>query len=335
MRGVIAATLLFAGITGAQADPVAEFYKNKNVSVLIGYSAGGGYDLYARLLARHMDRHIPGRPSLVPQNMPGAGSLKVTKYIYSVAPKDGTAFGTFGRGMPIYPLLFAPEFDGTKLGYIGSITKDTSTCITWHTSQIQNWRDLMSKPSAFGGQGKGSDPDMFATLIRDGFEAKLKLVTGYQGTANITLAMERGELDGLCGISFSTLRAAHGAWLAEKKINVIVQIAGQKDPQLAETPLILDLATSPELKQVIDIAVAPQIMARPFAAPPGVPEPRLTALQQAFDRTMKDPAFLAEAEKMKLDVDPVSGPEIEQLVKKLYAVPKEVLKQAAAYMGGS
>ena len=154
------------GVTGAQANPVADFYTGKNVNVLIGYSAGGGYDLYARLLSRHMGKHIPGRPGMVAQNMPGAGSLKVATFLYSVAPKDGTAIGTFGRGMPIYPLLFTPEFDGTKFGYLGSITKDTSVCITWHTSPIKNWNDLMTKPSAFGGEGKGNITGGFGRSLR-------------------------------------------------------------------------------------------------------------------------------------------------------------------------
>lgn len=333
MRGVVAAAVVVLGVTGAQANPVADFYTGKNVNVLIGYSAGGGYDLYARLLSRHMGKHIPGRPGMVAQNMPGAGSLKVATFLYSVAPKDGTAIGTFGRGMPIFPLLFTPEFDGTKFGYLGSITKDTSVCITWHTSPIKNWNDLMTKPSAFGGEGKGADPDMFATLIRDGFKAKLKLVSGYPGTADMTLAMERGELDGLCGISMSTINAAHSAWLTQKKINVVLQIATEKHRAIPDTPLITDLATSPSQKMVLDVAVAPQTMARPFVSPPDIPAARLNALQEAFDRTMKDPDFLADAERMKLDVNPVTGAEIAEIVKKLYAAPKEVLQQASAYMG--
>jgi tripartite-type tricarboxylate transporter receptor subunit TctC len=325
----------FIGLaTASQAsDEVESFYRGKTVTLFIGYSAGGGYDLYARLLARHLGNHIPGRPNVVPQNMPGAGSLKAAAYLAKVAVKDGTAIGTFSRGMPIYPILFTPEFDGTKLGYLGSITTDTSLCITWKSSPIKTWADVISKPSSFGGEGKGSDPDVFATLIADVFKAKVKLVTGYPGTADITLAMERGELDGLCGISYSTLKSAHKDWLDKKQINIVVQAAVRKDPALPAVPSMLDEAVSKHQRQVVDFAVAPQAMARPFAAPPGVPEDRLSALKKAFDATMKDPAFLEDAAGMGLDVNPVSGQELQSLVQHLYSTPKDVIADAARAMG--
>jgi tripartite-type tricarboxylate transporter receptor subunit TctC len=316
-----------------RAEPIADFYAGKSINLSIGYSAGGGYDLYARLLARHLGRNIPGKPNIVPQNMPGAGSLKVATYINAVAPRDGTAIGTFARGMPIYPLLFSPDFDGAKLGYLGSITSDTSVCITWNNSKIKTWDDLMTKPSVFGGEGKGSDPDMFATLLREEFKADLKLVSGYPGTADITLAMERGEVDGLCGISLSTIRAAHGDWLTQKKINVVVQAATKPDPAIPGTPFMPDLAKSPAQKQIIALAVAPQAMARPFVTPPDVPPERLKALQDAFDRTMKDPEFLADAQKSKLDVNPMTGPEITTLVRELYKTPQDVAQATARSLG--
>ena len=317
----------------ALADPVADFYASKTVNLYIGYSAGGGYDIYARLLARHYGKQIPGKPSVVPQNMPGAGSLKVATYLNSVAARDGTAIATFARGMPIYPILFTPEFDGNKFGYIGSITTDTSVCITWHNSPISKWSDVLEKPSAFGGEGKGSDPDMFATMLQEVFKAKVKLISGYPGTQDITLAMERRELDGLCGISMSTIRSAHADWLQQKKINIIVQAALEKDPTIMEVPSMLDLAKTPEEKQLLNLAVAPQTMARPFATTPDVPPERLKALQQAFDQTMKDPDFLADAGKLRLDVNPVTGPAIAEIVRKLYETPKGVVEATAKAVG--
>ena len=334
MKEVVAASLALLFVASPlRAEPVADFYAGKSINLSIGYSAGGGYDLYARLLARHLGRNIPGKPNIVPQNMPGAGSLKVATYINAVAPRDGTAIGTFARGMPIYPLLFSPDFDGAKLGYLGSITSDTSVCITWNNSKIKTWDDLMTKPSVFGGEGKGSDPDMFATLLREEFKANLKLVSGYPGTADITLAMERGEVDGLCGISLSTIRAAHGDWLTQKKINVVVQAATKPDPAIPGTPFMPDLAKTPAQKQIIALAVAPQAMARPFVTPPDVPPERLKALQDAFDKTMKDPEFVADAQKSKLDVNPMTGPEIASMVRELYKTPQDVVQATARVLG--
>ena len=317
----------------AQAAP-ANFYAGKTVAIVIGYSAGGGYDLYGRLLAKYLGAHIPGKPTVVPQNMPGAGSLNAISYVAAVAPRDGTVIGTFSRAMPIYPLLFKANYDGSKLDYIGSITTDTSVCVTWRTSKIKTWKDLLTTPSVFGGEGKGSDPDAFATLLQLEFGAKLKLVTGYPGTADITLAMERGEIDGLCGISYSTLTSAHAEWLRDKDVNILVQAALEKDPALPNVPSLLDLATQEKQRQILKLAVAPQAMARPFAMPPDVPADRLSVMRAAFDATMKDPAFLAEANTLKLDVNPLPGPKIEDLVKQLYATPKDVILEAAHAMGG-
>ena len=332
-RCILALVLCLCSVAIGRADPVEDFYKGKSIRLYIGYSAGGGYDLYARLLSRHLGRHIPGTPTIVPENMPGAGSLKVATYLSDIAPKDGTAIGVFSRGMPFYPLLFTPQFDATKLGYLGSITSDTSVCITWHTSAIRTWTDLMTKPSIFGGEGKGSDPDLFATLLKETFHAPVRLVSGYPGTADMTLAMERGEIDGLCGISYSTMKSAHAEWVEQKKINFIVQVATMKDRNLPNTPLMLDLATDPRHHEIINLAVAPQAMARPVTAPPNLPKDRLQALRAAFDATMTDPEFLADAARSNLDVAPMTGEAISKMVNQLYGTPKDVVLETARAMG--
>jgi tripartite-type tricarboxylate transporter receptor subunit TctC len=311
-----------------------DFYAGKTIDMVIGYSAGGGYDVYARLLAAHLGAHLDGTPKVVPQNMPGAGSLNAIAFTASVAPRDGTEIATFSRSMPIYPLLFSANYDGSTLGYVGSITSDTSVCITWRTSKVKNWQDLLSIPSAFGGEGKGADPGVFATLLREEFGAKIKLVTGYPGTADMTLAMQRGEIDGMCGISYSTLISVHADWLRNKDISIIVQAALTKDPALPDTPLLIDEAVQERQRQIIKLAVAPAAMARPFAMPPNVPAERLQAMRRAFDATMKDPAFLADAKKSNLDVDPLSGQKLEALVKQLYSTPKAVAEEASRAMGG-
>ena len=313
----------------AHADAVEDFYKGKTISVVIGYSVGGGYDLYARHLARHMGKYIPGRPTLVPQNMTGAGSLRAASYIYSAAPKDGTVFGTFARAMAIQPLLSSAPFDGTKFTWLGSVTNDVSTCITWHTSPVKTWSDMLETPVTLGGEGPGADPDIFALLYKNVFGAKVKLVTGYHGTNDTVLAMERGEVDGLCGLSWSTLQSRHLEWMKSGKINIVVQAAFKKQPELAGVPLITDLVKTPEQGQILKLILTSQEMARPFAAPPGIPEDRRAALLAAFERTMKDPEFLDEARKLNLEVNPVSAHAIDDLLAELYATPKEVLEKAA------
>src|SRR5271166_2550129 len=254
LRRAATATALLAACMGtcmtqpALAAGVEEFYKGKTISLIIGYGVGGGYDLYGRLLARHMGKYIPGRPSIVPQNLTGAGSLRAANFIYSAAAKDGTVLGTFGRTMVTTPLL-APanaQFEATKFTWLGSITNEVSTCVTWHTSPVKEWSDSLEKPITMGGEGTGADPDVYALLYRHVFGAKWRLVTGYQGTNDTMLAMERGEVDGLCGLSWSTLKSRHMQWFNDKKINVIIQAALKKQPELADVPLALDLTKDPE-----------------------------------------------------------------------------------------
>jgi len=314
----------------AGAETVEDFYKGKAINLAIGFDAGGGYDIYGRLLSRHMGRHIPGHPTIVVQNMPGAGSQRAAQWLYAVAPKDGTALATFGRQMGIAPLLTTTaQFDGTKFTWIGSITNEVSTCVTWHTSAVKTWNDMLQKPVTLGGDGPGADPDVFALLYKNVFDAKIKLVSGYHGTTPIILAMERGEVEGLCGYSWSTIKSKNQPWLAEKKINIIVQAALRKEADIAQVPLALDLAKTEEQRQILKVILTSQEIARPFAAPPGMPADRATALRAAFDATMKDPEFLAEAKKLNLDVNPLAGTTITDLLVELYATPKNVLEKAA------
>jgi tripartite-type tricarboxylate transporter receptor subunit TctC len=326
-----ACVTLAAMPTAATAQSVEEFYRGKNVNMVIGFSAGGGYDLYGRLVARHIGKHIPGKPTVISQNMTGAGSIRAALYTYSVAPKDGTVIGVFGRSVPTTPLL-APataQFDGTKFTWLGSVTNDVVTCLTWHDSPVKTWNDVLSKPITMGGEGPGGDPDLFTLLFKNVFDAKMRLVTGYHGTAEITLAMERKEVDGLCGISWSTLKSRYAKWMEEKKINIIIQAALKKEPELAHVPLASDLTQDHEKQQILKLFLASQEVARPFAAPPDIPADRKAALIAAFAATMKDPEFLADAAKQSLDVNPISAAEVDQLLGELYATPKAVLEKAA------
>ncbi|MEA2902720.1 MAG: hypothetical protein QOI12_107 [Alphaproteobacteria bacterium] len=315
----------------ARADSVEDFYKGKSINLIIGYGVGGGYDLYGRLLARHIGKHIPGRPNIVPQNMTGAGSLRAAQFLYSVAAKDGTAVGTFGRTIATQPLLTpaSAQFDGTKFAWLGSVTNEVSTCVTWHTAPAKTWSDVLTNDVTMGGEGPGADPDVYTLLYKNVFGAKMKLVTGYHGTNDTTLAMERGEVDGLCGLSWSTLKAKHQQWMTEKKINIIVQAALKKQPELASVPLAGELTQDREKQQILKLFLASQEMARPFVAPPGVPADRKGALIAAFAATMKDPEFLADAVKLNADVNPLAPKAIDDILAELYATPKDVLEKAA------
>lgn len=317
--------------SSGHAQSVEDFYRGKIINLIIGYSVGGGYDLYGRLLSRHISKHIPGRPTIVPQNMTGAGSLRAAQYLYSVAPKDGTAFGTFGRTIATTPLLTPAnaQFDGTKFTWLGSVTNEVSTCVTWHASPVKSWDDFLTKEVAMGGEGSGADPDVYALLYKNVFGAKVKLVTGYHGTSDTALAMERGEVDGLCGLSWSTLKARHMQWMTDKKINIIIQAALRKQPELAGVPLASDLTQDREKLQILKLFLASQETARPFAAPPDIPTDRKNALIAAFDKTMKDPEFLAEAKRLNIDVNPLNAKGVNDILAELYATPKAVLEKAA------
>jgi tripartite-type tricarboxylate transporter receptor subunit TctC len=330
VTGLAACLVAMISFGPVQAQSVEDFYKGKSISLLIGFSVGGGYDLYARHLARHIGKHIPGNPTIVPQNMSGAGSLRAANFLYSAAPKDGTSFGTFARTTGINPLLQSgATFDGTKFTWLGSVTDDVSTCITWHTSPVKTWKDFVEKPVTLGGQAASSEPDIFARLYKNVFGAPIKLVAGYPGTNEITLAMERGEVEGLCGLSWSTLKTRHAAWLRDKKINVIVQSSFKKVSDLGDVPLVMDLTKDAEKLQILKLILAAQEMARPFAGPPDIPADRKAALRKAFDDTMKDPDYLAEANKARIEVNPVSGADLDKLLAELYATPKDVLTKAS------
>jgi tripartite-type tricarboxylate transporter receptor subunit TctC len=323
----------------ASAQTVAEFYAGKSINVLIGFSAGGGYDAYARTLARHMGRYIPGNPRILPQNMPGAGSLRAVNYLYSVAPKDGTAIGHFAPGVMFEPLLGRPsadigQFEATKFSWLGSVSKDVSVCAVMTSTGIKSWADMQTKRTIIAASGGGAESDVFPTVLRNMFNLPLKLVTGYPGGTEMILAMERREADGRCGWSWTSLLSRSRALLDNKQINVILQIGLEKDhhPALKDVPLIVDLTDDPQKKAALKVIVARQAIARPFAAPPGVPADRARALRDAFDATMKDPEFLAEAKKLSLDVDPVNGTEVETVIREVYASPPAAVKLAAESM---
>jgi tripartite-type tricarboxylate transporter receptor subunit TctC len=335
MRMQAAAAVLSAALAfssgSARAQSVEEFYKGRNVSMVIGFSAGSGYDIYARLLARYMGRYIPGKPTIVSQNMPGAGSLRAAQYVGSVAPKDGSVLGTMSRSLPVEPLIGDAKFDGRAFSWIGNIANNNSVCATWHDTGIKTWQDAMTKPFVLGGEGPGSDLDNFALIMKNMFGAKVKLVSGYPGGTEVNLAIERRELDGRCGWSWDSIRSTKPDWLRDKKINLLAVFALEKAPDMAaDVPLALDKVQNEEQREVLRVHLAGQAFGRPFFAAQGIPEDRKAALRAAFDATMKDPEFIAEAEKLRLEVSPMKGVEIERLLNEVYALPKELIDKARA-----
>jgi tripartite-type tricarboxylate transporter receptor subunit TctC len=277
------------------------------------------------MLARYFGKHVPGNPNIVPQQMEGAGSLRSANYIFSAAPKNGSVIGTFSRSMGISPLLDKANFDSRKFTWLGSITDDNTVCLTWNTSPIKTWADFTSKPSKLGGEGPGADPDIWAQTYKNVLGAKSQLVSGYPGTNDIVLAMQRGEVDGLCGISWSTILAAHSDWMPNHLVNILVQAPISKADEIPNVPYATDLATTPEQHQILKVLMASQGMARPFVAPPDIPQDRKAALIAAFDATMTDPEFLAEAKKHALDVRPVTGAAIDKILAEVYTTPKDTL----------
>ena len=332
-RTLLAAAWVAAMAGPVQAQSVEEFYRGRSMPLVIGFSAGSGYDIYARLLARFMGRHIPGNPTIVPQNMPGAGSQRAAQYIYSVAPKDGSVFGTMARSMPVEPLLGDAKFDGCAFTWIGNIANNNSLCATWHTVGIKTWDDAITKPYVLGGQGPGSDLDLFGTLLRNVFGAKVKIVSGYPGGNDVNLAMERREIDGRCGWSWDSIKSTRPEWLRDKKIDLLVVFALEKSPEIpAHVPLAMDKAPSEEMRQILRIHLAAQAFGRPFAAPPGIPPERKAALRAAFDATMKDKEFIEETTKVRLEVSPMPGAEIDRLLAGIYASPPELVAKAKQVM---
>jgi tripartite-type tricarboxylate transporter receptor subunit TctC len=316
----------------AHAQGPATFFKGKNVNLEIGYSVGGGYDVYARLVSRFLGKHIPGNPTIITKNMEGAGSLRLANWLYNVAPKDGTEIGTIGRGIAFDPLLGnkAAQFDATKFTWLGSANDEVSVCVAWHTSGFTKFDELYTKQLTVGGTGGGADTDVFPRILNNVLGTKMKLVTGYPGGNNVDLAMERGEVAGRCGWSWSSVQSTHPDWVKDHKIIVLVQLSLQKHPDLPDVPLVTDLAKTDEQRQILKLIFARQVMGRPFLAPPNLPKDRVDALQNAFQETMKDPEFLSEAAKAKLEINPVSAADITKLLTEVYQTPKEIAAKAAA-----
>ncbi len=330
---LLALSLLLAAPALAQED-VAAFYRGKTVRIVVGIAVGSGYDINARMLARHIGAHIPGNPTVIVQNQPGAGSMTMTNQLFAAGPFDGTAIGAPFNGLPTAPLLqpSGARFDPTKLNWIGSTNREVQVTYVWHTAPVQSLPELAAKELIVGAQAPGSTQYDFAVLGNHLFGFKFKVVTGYEATPKIHLAMESGEVHGIAATNWSTLKALNPHWLAEKKVKVLAQWGLRKHADLPEVPSILEMAKSDADRQALLLSLARLEYGRPFFVPPNVPSERVEALRRAFDATMKDPAFLAEAERSKIEVDPLSGEQVAALVAQVSRTPADIVARVRAAM---
>jgi len=319
---------LVIGAATAQTPNAA--FTGKTVTMIIGFGPGGGYDLWARTVARHIGKHLPGNPTVAPQNMEGAGSYRAANFIYSVAPKDGTNIALISRDAVLGPLTGAPgaQFDATKFSWLGTPAIETNICIAYHTAPVKNVQDLKQKELVVGDTGVGTGTHSYPKALDDILGLKFRIVGGYPSSADVFLAMERGEVQGFCE-SYDSVKVRRPDWIPGGTVAVLFQGGSKPNPELKDVPFIVDLAQKPEDKQAIEFLYAGQGIGRPFIAPPNLPAATLKILRDAFAATMTDPDFIAETGLRKLTIDAESGEDLEALVKKTYATPKPIIERIA------
>jgi tripartite-type tricarboxylate transporter receptor subunit TctC len=324
-RLALAAFLVAPGLGQASAQ-TSEAFAGKTVQMIIGFGPGGGYDLWGRTVARHIGKHLPGKPNVVPQNMPGAGSFVATSHIYNAAPKDGTVLGIIARDAALGPLTGATgaRFDATRLSWIGSPTRETNVCIAYHTAQVKSAQDLVAKQLIVGDTGPGTGTRAYPKALNELVGTRFKVVGGFPSSAEVFLAMERGEVDGICE-SLDSVKNRRPEWIPKQMVHVLLQGGAERNPELKDVPFVTDLARNAEEKQAIEFLYAGQGIGRPFVAPPDLPAERLKMLRDAFMATMRDPDFIAEAQKSKLDLEPEDGEHLAGLIRKIYATPKPIV----------
>jgi tripartite-type tricarboxylate transporter receptor subunit TctC len=323
------ATLALAA-SAAVADPIADFYKGKQINWILSAGAGGGYAAYALAFAPHFSAHIPGNPRIVVQNMPGAGGIRAMLFLQSVAPKDGTTIGLVHSSVPFAPLygIKGANFDPRQMNWIGSINAATGICVSWTASGVTTWQDLMTKEFIVGGTGAGSQMETMPAMLDKLFGTRIKVISGYKGGNDVYLAMERGEVQGRCGGLISSIKSTRPDWFPQKKVSVPIQIALERDPEFPDSPALIEFAKDQRTKDILKLILAPMEMDRPILAPPGTPKDTVAALRKAFHDTMVDPAFIADAERQHLEIQEVDGDKVARLLQDAYQLPPEVVKSA-------
>ncbi|HEY2529689.1 MAG TPA: hypothetical protein VGJ20_17380 [Xanthobacteraceae bacterium] len=334
MRGCHLAGLAILALVRQPAfgQSVADFYKSHPITMLVGSGAGGGYDVYARTFGRHWSQHIPGHPDIVPKNMPAAAGLAAASTLYNNADRDGSVIGAFTNGTTMEPLFGDPgaHYDPLRFEWLGSIGKLENVCVTWHTSPVKTIVQALARQVMVAAAGATSNTAMVPRMLNALTGTKFKVIAGYDPGVGLTMAVESGEAEGVCGLSWSTIKASRPRWVNDHLLNVLVQLGQGKLRDVPDAPSALDLVKDPEDKKVMELILMRQEPGRPFAAPPGTPADRVAALRQAFRETLSDSGFVAEAKKMQLELDPMTGNEIERMLTKAYAAPKSTVQRAAA-----
>jgi len=330
LRAISLGVLVSLAVTSPA--PAQPSLAGKNVTMLIGFGPGGGYDLWGRVVARHIGKHLPGNPTVVPQNLPGAGSFNAANNIYNIAPKDGTVMGIIARDAALGPITGATgaRFDPTRITWLGTPTTETNVCIAANTPQVKvkTVKDLFEKVLIVGDTGVGTGTHSYPKALNGLLGMKFKIIAGFPSSSDVFLAMERGEVDGICE-SLDSVSGKRPDWIPMKKVVILFQGGAAPNPELKDVPFVPDFATKAEDKQAIEFLYAGQGIGRPFIAPPDLPAERVKMLRDAFSATMKDPDFLADAHKQKLDVEPEDGEHLAALIKKIYATPKPIVERIA------
>jgi tripartite-type tricarboxylate transporter receptor subunit TctC len=331
MRATLAGLALMAlGAGAAAADPVEDFYKGRSINWILSAGAGGGYASYAHAFAPYFSAHIPGKPNIVVQNMPGAGGIRAMLFLNSVAPKDGTTIGLVHSSVPFAPLyrIKGASFDPRQMPWIGSINAASGICVSWAASGITKWEHLLQREFVVGGTGAGSQMETMPAMLNKLFGTKIKIVSGYKGGNDVYLAMERGEVQGRCGGLVSSIKSTRPDWFPQKKVAVPIQIALERDPEFPDSPALIEFTKDERTRKILQLILSPFDMDRPILAPPGTDPARVAALRKAFHAAMNDPAFIEEAKRQSIEIKEIPGEKVQQVLERAYAMPPEVISAA-------
>ena len=326
--GLMATAL--ASATPALAEPVADFYRGRQVSLVLSTGAGGGYASYAHAFAPYLSKHVPGNPNIVVQNMPGAGGIRAMQYFASIAPRDGSVLGLVHSSVPFAPLygIKGATFDPRAMNWIGSINSSEAICVSWAASGVTQWKDLYDKTYIVGGTGAGSQMETMPAMINKLFGTKIKIISGYTGGNDVYLAMERGEVHGRCGGLVSSINSTRPDWFGARKVAVPIAVALERNPLFPDTPAIYEFAKDDRTRQILKLILFPLQMDRPMLTPAGVPPERVAALRKAFHAAMNDPAFIAEAQRLNIEIGEVSGEKLQAILAEAFHTPPDIVKAA-------
>jgi tripartite-type tricarboxylate transporter receptor subunit TctC len=327
LHALFATAFMTSAAHMVSAQSADTFFQGKTINIIVYSDAGSSYDIYARVLAKHMPDHIPGKPAMIVKNMVGAGGLQATRYLYNTAPRDGTTIGTLSRGIPFEPLLgnTTVEFDPLKFVWLGSMSKETTIYISWHTSKIKTAQDVLDKEFLVAGTGAGADSEVVSKALNGILNTKIKLISGYKGASDAALRLEQEEIEGIYW-TWNGINTTHPDWITEKKLNLLFQTRATPHPEIPNVPLVMSMAKTDEQRQELALMFSRDVLGRPFNAPPEIGAARTKTLRDAFNASVKDPALLADAEKGKMEIELVTGEEVEQIIRNAYATPKPIVE---------